>query len=64
MIVRVRTLQLLVAVVAVVGTLLASACTQNAPSDHEIVDGDAEPLRSAFNADSGKVRAIFLASPT
>ena len=23
-----------------------------------------EPLRAAFNADSGKVRAIFLASPT
>jgi len=23
-----------------------------------------EPLRRAFNADSGKVRAIFLASPT
>lgn len=23
-----------------------------------------DPLRAAFNADSGKVRAIFLASPT
>jgi hypothetical protein len=23
-----------------------------------------DPLRTAFNADSGKVRAIFLASPT
>ena len=28
------------------------------------ITGDAEPLRSQFIADLGKVRAVFLASPT
>lgn len=32
--------------------------------DHRVLDDGLEPLRIAFNADSGKVRAIFLASPT
>lgn len=33
-------------------------------SPHVVLDGSLEPLRSRFDADSGKVRAIFLASPT
>lgn len=33
-------------------------------ADHAVLEPDLEPLRSAFTADSGKVRAIFLASPT
>jgi hypothetical protein len=32
--------------------------------EFEHITGDAEPLRSQFNADVGKVRALFLASPT
>ena len=43
-------------------TLLA-ACGRSANSPHETLSST-DPLRSAFNADSGKVRAIFLASPT
>ena len=32
--------------------------------EFEHITGDAEPLRSQFNADVGKVRAVFLASPS
>ncbi|MGB3561975.1 MAG: hypothetical protein WBH75_16145 [Thermoanaerobaculia bacterium] len=32
--------------------------------EFEHITEDAEPLRSQFNADVGKVRAVFLASPT
>ena len=32
--------------------------------NHEAVRPDASSFRAAFNADSGKVRALFLASPT
>jgi hypothetical protein len=32
--------------------------------DHVTLVSGTEALRSAFAADSGKVRAIFLASPT
>lgn len=41
----------------------ASETAGAAPSFREI-GPDAEPLRSAFEADRGKVRAIFLVSPT
>ncbi len=44
--------------------LLAAA---NALSGAEIfatLDGGAEPLRSAFNADIGKTRVVMLVSPT
>jgi hypothetical protein len=48
-----------------VAALLATACGSRGPEhDHEKLAADAEPLRSAFNADSGVVRAIYLASPT
>ena len=42
---------------------LLTACDRSMPTTHTNLT-DLEPLRSAFNADSGKVRAIFLASPT
>ena len=32
--------------------------------EFEHITDDLEPLRSRFNADIGKVRAVFLASPT
>jgi hypothetical protein len=47
-------------------TLLAAGCARSESGSarpHESLSS-IEPLRAAFNADSGKVRAIFLASPT
>ena len=51
-----------------VGTLLVagamSACGRSrSEAAHESLSS-IDPVRTAFNADSGKVRAIFLASPT
>ena len=41
-----------------------SACNRSgSQAQHESLSG-VDPIRNAFNADSGKVRAIFLASPT
>ncbi len=33
-------------------------------SQHTALSGDLSELRTQFNADTGKVRAIFLAAPT
>jgi hypothetical protein len=45
--------------------LLLVSCSSGGPvQHHDALTANAEPLRSAFNADSGRVRAIFLASPT
>ncbi len=45
--------------------LLLLSCSPGGPvQHHDILTGNAEPLRSAFNGDSGLVRAIWLASPT
>jgi len=45
--------------------LLLVACRPGGPvQHHDTLAANAEPLRSAFNADSGRVRAIMLASPT
>lgn len=45
-------------------TLTLSACARSGGdvTHQSLLSND--PIRSAFNADSGKVRAIFLASPT
>ena len=41
------------------------ACGQSGPAArHTVVSQDLSELRSQFNADAGKVRAIFLAAPT
>jgi hypothetical protein len=46
-------------------TLFLISCRAEGPvQHHDSITANAEPLRSAFNADSGIVRAIFLASPT
>jgi len=43
---------------------ISGGCSRSdSPSAHTNLSS-VEPLRQAFNADSGKVRAIFLASPT
>ena len=45
--------------------LLNVACGQRSPAPrHTALEGDLSPLRQQFNADVGKVRAIFLAAPT
>lgn len=41
-----------------------SACNRSgSQAPHESLSS-VDPIKNAFNADSGKVRAIFLASPT
>jgi hypothetical protein len=45
------------------GTALV-ACARTPPVPHTVLDESLDALRTAFDADSGKVRAIFLASPT
>ncbi|MEO8502525.1 MAG: hypothetical protein ABI609_01380 [Acidobacteriota bacterium] len=42
---------------------LAACGAANPSASYQTLDGQAEPLRTAFNAAHGKVRAIFLASP-
>ena len=49
-----------VAALVVVGL---PGCKRSSETQHVNLTS-VEPLRAAFNADSGKVRAIFLASPT
>jgi len=45
--------------------LMLLSCSSGGPvQHHDALTSNAEPLRSAFNADSGRVRAIVLASPT
>jgi hypothetical protein len=42
----------------------AGACKPSGPEAPHANLTSVAPLRAAFNRDSGKVRAIFLASPT
>jgi hypothetical protein len=51
----------LAAVLLLAGSV--AACNRSAPAAH-LTLSSLDPVREAFNADSGKVRAIFLASPT
>lgn len=43
---------------------MLAGCRSGPVSGHTTLVSSYAPLRAAFNADSGKVRAIFLASPT
>jgi len=53
------------AVFALMSAAIALAgCKHTAPESPHTSLTSLEQLRAAFNADSGKVRAIFLASPT
>lgn len=51
--------------VAFLTALVIGACgmLREAP-EHVVLEGSIETLRARFNADSGKVRAILLGSPT
>jgi len=45
--------------------LMLVGCRPSGPAPpHTVLSGDLSALRAQFNADAGKVRAIFLASPT
>jgi len=45
--------------------LMLAACRPSGPAPpHTALSGNLSALRTQFNADAGKVRAIFLASPT
>jgi hypothetical protein len=50
--------------IALSGALaVAAGCRAGPAAPHTTLDAKFAPLRAAFNADSGTVRAIFLASP-
>jgi hypothetical protein len=56
--------QILVVLAAATALVLCCKSSDTANSQsHQTLTSTAQ-LRAAFNADSGKVRAIFLASPT
>lgn len=46
------------------GVLLATGMSAQPIADYQPLDRDAEPLRTAFNADAGKVRVLMLVAPT
>ena len=41
-----------------------SALVSTSGGDYQKLDSGAEPLRSTFNADLGKVRVVMLVAPT
>jgi hypothetical protein len=55
-------------VIAACWALMSIGSLACAPRDHasphEVLGADVEPLRAAFNADSGRVRIVMLVSPT
>ena len=51
------------AAIAALTLAAMSGCNRGHQSPHVVLTS-LDQLRAAFNADSGKVRAIFLASPT
>jgi hypothetical protein len=54
----------LAAGIALLASVTAAACDLGPAAPHTTLTGDLSPVIRAFNADSGSVRAIFLASPT
>ena len=45
-------------------SLLIAACSQAPSRPHASMAVNAEPLRSTFNRDVGKVRIVMVAAPT
>ena len=50
--------------VSVLIWMLAAATRLSAADTFATLDGNAEPLRAAFNADAGKTRVVLIVSPT
>jgi mercuric ion transport protein len=60
-------ISLRVAIVAwiVAATLWIMACSPKGPSSpYHVITADGQPLKSAFNANVGKVRVVMLVAPT
>ena len=55
---------LLISIVLVVAGVVAVFPKADEDSGYPEITEDLEPLRAAFNADPGNVRAVLLASPT
>ncbi|MFQ5525005.1 MAG: hypothetical protein ACE5GX_01960 [Thermoanaerobaculia bacterium] len=55
---------LLIAAVLVIAGVIAVLSQTDQDAGYPTIAEHLEPLRSAFNADPGDVRAILLASPT
>ena len=54
-----------VVLVAAVAALTAAGGTISSTSpSHITLDRNAEPLKSSFNADAGKIRIVMLVAPT
>lgn len=51
-------------VLAPIVVLLAAFTSTRRQSDYIALDRDANPLRAAFNGDSGKIRVLMLVAPT
>ena len=51
-------------IATVMVTAIITACQRPGPEVAHETLSSIDLLRNAFNADSGKIRAIFLASPT
>ena len=49
---------------SIMGALPLAVVLALGPADYERIGPDAEPLKSAFNADAGKVRILMLVAPT
>lgn len=49
---------------AMVLAMVAGCGGDGPPADYTVLQPDAATLRAAFDAGEGKVRALFLASPT
>lgn len=60
-----KTTLLLSTVLAALLALPVTGCKAKGPTAaHERLTAGVEPLRTAFNADVGKVRVLMLAAPT
>ncbi len=54
----------LIAGILLIGGVIAGFPRTAEDSGYPTIADDLEPLRAAFNADPGNVRAVLLASPT
>lgn len=58
------TVALSCATLTLAAMILMTACAEGHPPTHLTLDDTGDALRAEFRADSGKVRALFLAAPT
>jgi len=56
--------KVVVLVAAVAALTAAGGAVPSTPPSHVTLDRNAEPLKSSFNADVGKIRIVMLVAPT